>query len=178
MAAVTVCSDFGAQEEEICHYFHLFLFYLPYSNVAGCHDLSFFFFFIFSLKLSLSLSFFNLIDKPFSSSLLSAIRVSSAYLRLLMFLSLSWLQLVTHPAQHISWCAVYRLNKQGDSRQPCCTPFLILNQSVVPYRILTVAFWPVYRFLKRQARWSGILTTLRVGESSTVCHDLQSKALA
>ena len=24
MAAVTVCNDFGAQEEEICHYFHLF----------------------------------------------------------------------------------------------------------------------------------------------------------
>jgi len=24
MAAVTVRSDFGAQEEEICHYFHLF----------------------------------------------------------------------------------------------------------------------------------------------------------
>ena len=29
MAAVTVRSDFGAQEEEICHYFHLFPFYLP-----------------------------------------------------------------------------------------------------------------------------------------------------
>ena len=24
MAAVTICSDFRAQEEEICHYFHLF----------------------------------------------------------------------------------------------------------------------------------------------------------
>ena len=24
MAAVTIHSDFGAQEEEICHYFHLF----------------------------------------------------------------------------------------------------------------------------------------------------------
>ena len=29
-------------EEEMCHYFHLFPFYLPYSNPAGCHDLSFF----------------------------------------------------------------------------------------------------------------------------------------
>ena len=27
MAAVTICSDYGAQEEEICHYFHLFSFY-------------------------------------------------------------------------------------------------------------------------------------------------------
>ena len=29
MAAVTICNDCGAQEEEICHYFHLFPFYLP-----------------------------------------------------------------------------------------------------------------------------------------------------
>ena len=28
-------------------------------------------------------------------------------------------------------CSAYQLNKQGDSRQPCCTPFLILNQPVV-----------------------------------------------
>ena len=34
-------------------------------------------------------------------------------------------------------CSVYRLNKQGDSRQPCHTPFSVLNQSVVPYRVLT-----------------------------------------
>ena len=39
---VTICSDFRAQEEEICHYFHLFPFYLPRSNGAECHDLSFF----------------------------------------------------------------------------------------------------------------------------------------
>ena len=29
MAAVTIRSDFGAQEEEICYYFHLYTFYLP-----------------------------------------------------------------------------------------------------------------------------------------------------
>ena len=28
MASVTICSDFRAQEEEICHYFHLFPFHL------------------------------------------------------------------------------------------------------------------------------------------------------
>ena len=28
MAADTACSDFGAQENKICHYFHFFLFYL------------------------------------------------------------------------------------------------------------------------------------------------------
>ena len=35
---VTTCSDFRAQEEEICHYFHLFPLYLPGSNGARCHD--------------------------------------------------------------------------------------------------------------------------------------------
>ena len=33
MAAVTICSDFGAQEDEICHYFP---FYLPCSNIYVC----------------------------------------------------------------------------------------------------------------------------------------------
>ena len=37
----TICSDFGAQEEEICHYFPLFPFYFPCSNGVRCHDLSF-----------------------------------------------------------------------------------------------------------------------------------------
>ena len=29
MAAVTVCSDFGAQKNKVCHYFHCFPIYLP-----------------------------------------------------------------------------------------------------------------------------------------------------
>ena len=41
MAAVTICSDFRAQEEEICHYFHLFSLYLSWSNGVRYHDLSF-----------------------------------------------------------------------------------------------------------------------------------------
>ena len=39
VAAVTIHSDFIAQEEEICHYFYLFPFYLPCSNEARCHNL-------------------------------------------------------------------------------------------------------------------------------------------
>ena len=42
MAAVTIHSDFRAQEEEICHCFHLFPFYLLWSDGTGCHDLFFF----------------------------------------------------------------------------------------------------------------------------------------
>ena len=44
MAAVTIRSDFRAEEEEICHFFHIFPFYLPRSDGARCHDLSFFVF--------------------------------------------------------------------------------------------------------------------------------------
>ena len=84
MAAVTVHSDFGAQEEEICHYFHLFPLYWSCSNRLEGMTLVFW---IFSFKPALSLSSLTLIKRLFSSSLLSAIRViSSAYLRLLMFL--------------------------------------------------------------------------------------------
>ena len=41
-AAVTICSDFGAQENKICHCFHFCPFYLPWSDGTGCLDLSFF----------------------------------------------------------------------------------------------------------------------------------------
>ena len=39
-AAVTVCSNSGAQENKICHCFHFFPYYLSWSNGTGCHDLS------------------------------------------------------------------------------------------------------------------------------------------
>ena len=101
-------------------------------------------FLIFSFKPVLSRSSFTLIKRLFSSSSPSAIRVVSfAYLRLLMFLPL-----ISIPAYNSSspaffmMCSAYRLNKQGDSRQPCRTPLSILNQSVVPYRVLTVASYP------------------------------------
>ena len=111
MAAVTFRSDFGAQEEEICHYFHLFPFYLSCSNGAGCHDLSFFL--IFTLMVALSLSSFTLIKRLFSSSLLSVIRVmSSAYLRLLMFLPPVLIPACNSSSWHFSICSAYRLNKQ------------------------------------------------------------------
>ena len=145
MAAVTIRIDFRAQEEELCHYFPCFPFYLPWRNGAKCQDLSFLL--IISFKPALSLSSFTLIKRIFRSISLSAVRVvPSTYLRLLVFL-----QPVLTPAcdssslAFLMMCSAYRLNKQGDSGQPCHTPFSILNQSAVPYRILTVASWPTYR---------------------------------
>ena len=132
---ITICSDLRAQEKEICHYSTC-----PHSichEVMGLDDMISIFL-IFSFKLALSLSFFTFIKRLFSSSSLSAIRVvSSAYLRLLIILLPILITACnsSSPAS-LMMCSVYRLNKQGDSRQPC---FLILNQSVVPYRVLTVA---------------------------------------
>ena len=41
MAAVTICSEFGAQKNSVCHCFHCFPIYLPWSDGTGCHDLRF-----------------------------------------------------------------------------------------------------------------------------------------
>ena len=41
VATVTICSDFGAQENKVCHRFHCFPIYVPWSDGTGCHDLSF-----------------------------------------------------------------------------------------------------------------------------------------
>ena len=41
MAAVTICSDFEAQENKVSHCFHCFPIYLPWSDGTGCHDISF-----------------------------------------------------------------------------------------------------------------------------------------
>ena len=89
--------------------------------------------------------------------------VSSSYLRLLIFL----LEILipacdsSSPAFLMMFSA-YKLNKQGDNIQPCCTPFPILNESAVLCLVLTLASWPAYWFLRRQVRWSGTLISLRI----------------
>ena len=40
-SAVTIHSDFGVQENEVCHCFHCFPIYFPRSDGTGCHDLHF-----------------------------------------------------------------------------------------------------------------------------------------
>ena len=41
MAAITICSDFGAPQNKVSHYFHCFPIYFPWSDGTRCHDLSF-----------------------------------------------------------------------------------------------------------------------------------------
>ena len=76
MAAVTVCSDFGATKYKMS-LFLLFPFFLPWSDETRCHKS---YFFNVDFKPAFSLSSFTIIKRLFSSSSVSAIRVlSSAY---------------------------------------------------------------------------------------------------
>ena len=69
--------------------------------------------------------------------------------------------------------SAYKLNKQGDNIRPWYTPFPIVNQLVVPCLVLTVASWPEYTFLRRQVRWSGVPTPLRISQFVTVIHTVK-----
>ena len=116
-------------------------------------DAMIFIFWMLSFKPTFSLSSFTFIKSLFSSSL-SAIRVvSSAYLKLLIFL----------PAVLIPTCAssspaflmmysAYKLNKQGDNIQPWHTPFLIWSQSVVPCPVLTVQIVTILSLSKKKKK--------------------------
>ena len=54
MAAVTICSNFVAQENKVCHCFHCSPISLPWSDGTRCHDLSF-------LEVEFQASFFTLL---------------------------------------------------------------------------------------------------------------------
>ena len=121
-------------------------------------------FWMLSFKPVFSLYSFTSFKRLFSSSLLSAIRVvSSAYLRLLIFLPAllisAW---VSSSSAFPMMYSAYKLNKQGDNIQPRCTPFPRLNQSIIACPVLTVASWPAYSLLRRYVRWSGIPVSWRI----------------
>ena len=63
-------------------------------------DAMIFIFWMLSFKPNFSLSSFTFIKRLFSSSSLSARVVSSAYLRLLIFLSATLIPAVLHPSRH------------------------------------------------------------------------------
>ena len=139
-------------------------------------DAMIFIFWMLSFKPAFLLSSFTFIKSLFSSSSLSAIRVvSSAYLRLLIFLLAILIPACasSSPAFHMMYFA-YKLNKQGDNMQPWHLSQL-WTSPVVPHLVLMVVSWPAYRIFRRQVRWSGI-------PISWIFHCLlwstQSKALA
>ena len=146
MAAVTICRDFGAQKNKVA----------TDSTVSPsiCYevmgpDAMILVFWMLSFKPTFSFSCFTFIKRLFGSSSLFSIRVvSSAYLRLLIFLLAILIPACasSSPAFLLMYSA-YKLNKQGDNMQPWCTPFPVWNQSVFPCPVLTVASLPIYRLL-------------------------------
>ena len=117
MAAITICSDFGVQRYKVI-------------SPCICHeemgpDTMILVFWRLSFKSNFSLSYFTVINKLFSYSLLSAIKVvSSAYMRLLIFLPA--ILILACATSSIAFCmlySAYKLNKQGDNIQPWCTSF-------------------------------------------------------
>ena len=163
VAAVTICSDFGAQEKKVSQFAMKWWHWMPWSSFFECWVLN--------------QLFHSLLSLSSRSSLLSAIRVvPSAYLRLLIFLPAILIPVCGSSmlAFHMMYF-VYQLNKQGDNIHPWCTPFPILRQSIIPCPFLIVASWPANRFLRRQVRWSGISNSLRIFQS--LLWSTQSKAL-
>ena len=170
MAAVTICSDFGVQENKVCHCFHI---YMSWSDVIRCHDLSF-----------LNSSFKPAFHSPLSPSLRGSLVLHFcrkggiiSILRLWIFLPAILIPAcpASSPALHITYFAC-NLNKQGDNIQLWRTLFQILNQSTVTCSVLSVASWPAHGFLGRQVRWSGIPISWRTFHSWL--WSTQSKALA
>ena len=152
MAAVPISSDFGAQENKICHYFQFFTSICMkwWDQMLWSYLLLFW---MLSFKVAFSLSSLTFIKRLFSSSSLSAIKlVSSEFLRLLIFLLV--VLIPTCNSSSPTFCM--KLNKLGWHYTALITHFPILKQSVVPCPVLTVASWPASRFLRRQIRWSGI----------------------
>ena len=122
-----------------------------------------------SFKPAFSLSSFTLIKRLFCSSLSVVRVVSSACLRLLIFLLAILIPGYDAYSLALSMMySAYELNKHGGNMEPWCTPSPVFNQSIVPCPFLTVAFCPAYKFLRRQiielrrhVRCSGIPVSLR-----------------
>ena len=139
MAAVTICSDFGAHENSLS--------LVSIVSPSICHevmglDAMILVLWMLSFKPTFSLSSFTFIKRLFSSSSLSAISVVSfAYLRLLIFLLAILIPACasSSPTFHMM-CSAYKLNKQGNIIQPWHTPFPIWNPSIVSCPVLVVCF--------------------------------------
>ena len=136
-------------------------------------------FWMLSFKPTSSLFSFIFIKRLFNSSSLSAIRaISSAYLRLLMFLVAVWIPACSpsSPIFHELYSAD-KLNKCSDNIQPWLYSFPNLEPTCCSLSSSneTSASWPEYGFLRKHLRWSGIPISLRIFYS--LSWSAQSKAL-
>ena len=106
LAAVTICSDFLAQENKISLCFHIFPFYLPWSDGTRCHDLRFLNIWV------LSQLFHSLLSPSSRGSLVPLwfLPLERYHLHIWgcwYFSWKSWFQPVVHAAWHFTWCTLH-----------------------------------------------------------------------
>ena len=137
MAAITICSDLEPRKiksatvsivsSSIC------------CEVMG-PDAMMVVFWMLNFKPTFWLSSLTFIKRLFSSSLSAIGVVSSAYLRLLIFLPAVLIPACTSSSPpFLMMYSAYKLNKQGDNIQPWHTLLPIWNKSVFPCPVLTIA---------------------------------------
>ena len=143
--------------------FHFSPIYLPWNDGL---DAMIFVFWKLSFKPTFSRSSFTFIKRFFSFSLLYTITmVSSAYQ--VVGLSHSDLDSSLWVIQFGILPDVLCIEvKQARWQYTALTySFPILNHSVVPCLVLTIASGPAYKFLRRQVRWCGIPISWRIFHS-------------
>ena len=104
MAAVIICSDFGAHKNKVCHCFHC--------SPSICHevmgpDATILVFWMLSFKPTFSFSSLTFIKKLISSSLSAKRWCHLCIWGYWYFSQQSWFQHVLHPTQHFTWCTLY-----------------------------------------------------------------------
>ena len=152
MAAVTICSDFGAQKNKMqkTKCFHCFPIYFPWSGGTGYHDLCFL---NLSFKPTFSLSTCTFFKRLLNSSSLSAIKVVlSACLRLLIFLPAILIPacVSSSPVFMYRWKRYLKLNNLHE------TKLLIKCESTIkiPWRMLGLGTFVIQRhtFWKKEKK--------------------------
>ena len=159
MAAVIVCSDFGAQENKLCQFpLSLYIFAMkswdciPWSYFFECWVLSP----VFHSPLAPSSR--GSVVLHFLTLDLYHLHIWSCW----YFSWQSWFQLAIHPALHFAWCTLHRIQISRMKNITLMLSFPNFEPVIVPCLVLTVFSWTSYRFLKRQVRWSGIPISLRI----------------
>ena len=123
MAAVIICSDFGASRNEVSHCFHCFPIYLPWSD--GTNAMIFIFW-----MWSLSLMFHSPLSLSSSGSLVPLHFLPWGWCHLYIwgywyFSQKSWFQLVLHSVGHFA-CCTQHMTMKGDNER------LLLDHTKMP----------------------------------------------
>ena len=163
LAAVTFCSDFGVQENKVCHCFHCFPFICH--EVMGPAVMIFIFWMLnfkqlFHSPLSLS-SRGSLVPLCFLPQGWCHLHICSCLIFLLAILIPACAS--SSPAFHMMYSA-YKLNKQSDNIQPWHTLFPIWNKLFFHAWFCCILTCK-YRFLRKQVRWSDIPISLKIFHS-------------